>query len=279
MIDLHTHSTFSDGSFTPEQLLAEAATIGLSALALTDHDSVGGLPRFTAAASAGPVRGIPGVEISADSPSGSLHILGYDVDPAGQMLNEQLESIRKSRAERNEKILYNLNKLGLPLSMSEIQSQAGEDIIGRLHFARALQVRGYVQTTDEAFGKYLAKGKPAYGERLRLSPADVIRMIQEAGGVAVLAHPFTLQMKKPDLDAFTGELAGCGLAGIEVLYPQHNARTIKEYRRLADKHGLAITGGTDFHGASIPNVKLGIGFGDLRVPDELLELLLQRKPS
>jgi hypothetical protein len=279
MIDLHVHSTFSDGSLTPEQLLAEAAQAGLTAIALTDHDSVGGLKRFIAAAAAGKVRGIPGVEISADSPSGSMHILGYDLDPAAKMLNEQLEHIRKSRAERNEKILYNLNKLGLHLTMNEIQSQAGEDIVGRLHFARALQVRGYVQTTDEAFGKYLAKGKPAYGERLRLSPADGIRMIREAGGVAVLAHPFTLQMNKPDLDALVGELAGLGLAGLEVLYPQHNARTVKEYRRLAAKHNLAVTGGTDFHGASIPAIKLGVGFGDLRVPDELLDLLLQRKTS
>lgn len=277
MIDLHVHSTFSDGSFTPEQLLAEAAQIGLTAIALTDHDSVGGLKRFTAAAAAGKVRAIPGVEISADSPSGSMHILGYDLDPAARILTEKLDYIQKSRAERNEKILYNLNKLGLHLSMSEIQSQAGEDIVGRLHFARALQVRGYVQTTDEAFGKYLAKGKPAYGERLRLSPADGIHMIREAGGVAVLAHPFTLQMNKPDLDALVGELAALGLAGLEVLYPQHNARTVKEYRRLAAKHNLAVTGGTDFHGGSIPTIKLGVGFGDLRVPDELLDLLLQRK--
>ncbi len=277
MIDLHVHSTFSDGSFTPEQLLAAADATGLSAIALTDHDSVGGLPRFLAAAKERRVRAIPGVEISADSPSGSLHILGYDIDAAAKTLNEKLEYIRASRAERNEKILYNLNKLGLHLSMNEIQSQAGEDIVGRLHFARALQVRGYVKTTDEAFGKYLAKGKPGYGERLRLSPADSIGMIREAGGLAVLAHPFTLQMKSKELDEFVGELASHGLAGIEVLYPQHNSRTQRAYRRLADKHGLAITGGTDFHGASIPDVKLGVGFGDLCVPDELLELLLQRK--
>lgn len=275
MIDLHVHSIFSDGSFTPEELLAEAESAGISAIALTDHDSVGGLPRFFSAARNARVRAISGVELSTELPCGPVHVLGYDFDSG--LVEETLQRIHASRLDRNEKILRSLNKLGVHLDMNDVHSQAGRGTVSRLHFARALQSRGCVESVDEAFEKYLGEGRPAYHERWRVSPEDGVAMIREAGGLAVLAHPFSIKMTESELDAFAGRLKLRGLAGIEALHSRHDIEARKAYSHLADKHGLAVTGGTDFHGASIPDLKLGVGFGDLCVPDELLELLLQLK--
>lgn len=273
MIDLHTHSTFSDGSFTPEQLAAAAAAAGLSAIALTDHDSVGGVDRFLAACNAQKVRGIPGVEISLDFPDGTMHLLGYFIDHRNPALTAHIVKLRSGREHRNQEILNHINAMGMPLTMSEVAAYAGEDNVGRLHFAQALVARGYVRTRDEAFQKYLAKGKPGYADRLRMTPAQGVEIIRNAGGLAVLAHPFTLHMGKQALEKLVGDLALAGLQGIEVFYPQQNPRLVKQYSALAAKFKLAVTGGTDFHGAPMPDIKLGTGFGDLHVPDSVLAAL------
>ena len=275
MIDLHSHSTFSDGSLTPEQLVREAERARLSALALTDHDSISGLERFMAACSKSIVRGVPGVEISVDcNPSdATMHILGYFIDPANAQLNEHINRLRDGRQHRNEEILKRLNTMGLMLNMNEISAFAGENNVGRLHFAQALMARGYVRNTHEAFDKYLARGKSGYANRLRFKPIGGVEMIRQAGGIAVLAHPFTLNLGKQALADCVGKLAQAGLQGIEIYYPQHSPKMVRQYLDLAKQFHLIATGGTDFHGTPMPDIKLGRGFGALNVPNAVLEQL------
>lgn len=280
MIDLHTHSIFSDGSLTPEQLVVEAKMAKLTAVALTDHDSVDGLDRFLAACPEHDIRGIPGVEISVDVGGDStMHMLGYFIDHHNPALEKHLAGIRSNREFRNKKILERLTKMGLALTMPEVRNYAGGDNVGRLHFAQALVERGYVKTREEAFDRFLARGKPGYADRQRLSPAHGIDMIKEAGGLAVLAHPFTLGKGKQALTALVGELVEAGLAGIEVYYSHQTPRQMKCYRSMARNFKLLITGGSDFHGAPMPDIRIGRGFGSLNVPDTVLEDLDERRNS
>ena len=278
MIDLHMHSTFSDGSLTPEELVAEACRLGLSAIALTDHDSAHGVPRLLAAAQNTPLRAIPGVEISADFQSGTMHMLGYFLTHDDPALNEHLNWIRNGREMRNAEILHKLNALGCHITWEEVKSHAGEDVVGRPHFAQAMIEKKFVNNKDEAFDRYLGRGKPAYADRRRLSPSASVKLIRDAGGVAVLAHPFTLNLKTQQLHSLLIELRAAGLAGIEVFYPEHNADMQREYQNLAKDMNLVATGGSDFHGAMSPDIRMGSGFGSLRIPDEIVARLDARKP-
>lgn len=274
MLDLHTHSTFSDGSDTPETLVAGATSARLAALALTDHDNTGGIPRFLAACRAQGLIGLSGVEISAEVPHGTLHILGYGVNANHPRLCEQLGYVLDGRAWRNQQILTKLKEQGAPLEWEEVAALAGEDVVGRPHFARAMCARGYVRTTQEAFDRFLAKGAPAYVDRFRLFPEDGIRLIREAGGLPVLAHPFTWE---PDVDRLAEQIPAlqqAGLAGLEVYYPEHTPEMQVAYLRLALQRGLLTTGGSDYHGASKPGLRLGCGFGTVHTPDTVLEPLL-----
>jgi predicted metal-dependent phosphoesterase TrpH len=279
MIDLHTHSTFSDGSLTPEQLAAKAREIGLTALGLTDHDSTGGVARLVAACEDTTVLPIPGVEISANVDRGTLHILGYFMDIANAALQETLEEIRDGRDARNRRILRRLNELGFALTWEEVAQHAGEEVVARPHFAKAMIARGYVKTSQDAFDRYLGKGQPAYVDRFRLSPADSVRVIRGAGGVAVLAHPFTLDLKPRDLKEFVRELAAAGLDGIEGYYSEYTPEQHGAYLALARELGLVVTGGSDFHGDLNPAISLGAGFGNLRIPDDLIPPLLARRDA
>ena len=270
MIDLHTHSTFSDGSCTPEQLAELAGKIGLTAVALTDHDCTDGVARFLAASEKQKIRGIAGVEISADVRKGSLHILGYFLDPGNSSLRTTLRQIRNGREIRNKAILEKINALGFKLTWDEVASLAGEDVVGRPHFAQAMLARGYVAKREQAFDLYLGKGKPGYADRFRLSPADSIAVIREAGGVAVLSHPFTLGLGKEALRQYVADLADKGLQGIEAYYSEHTPEQTHQYLALAEDCRLVATGGSDFHGESNPAIKLGTGFGKLSVPDSIM---------
>lgn len=269
MIDLHVHSTFSDGSLTPEELIAEAVRVGLSAIALTDHDTTAGVPRLVAAAASTPVRAIAGVEISADVASGTMHILGYLIDPENHTLIDRLKWLREGREVRNAEILEKLNKLGFGLTWDEVAAFAGEDVVGRPHFAQALLARKIVKDKNEAFDKYLGKGKPAYANRRRMTPEDSIELIRGAGGVPVLAHPFTLNLSAEALRKELKSLHELGLAGVEVFYSEHTPSMVSQYLNLSKELGLIATGGSDFHGAMNPDIKLGTGFGSLHVPDEV----------
>lgn len=287
MIDLHVHSTFSDGSFTPEELVVKAKAIKLKAIALTDHDCTDGIDRFLSACSAqnqsnsdknnDKLLCIPGVEISADIANGAMHILGYFISHHNETLQRILKEIRNGRDERNKQILKKLNELGFELSWHEIVSIARGDIIGRPHFAMALLKKGYVKSIHEAFAKYLAKGQPAYAERYKLGPAECIQAICNANGLSVLAHPFTLDLPEKELEIFIGKMVEAGLNGIEIYYPEHTVKQVRSYKKIALKFNLLVTGGTDFHGEVIPCIQLGIGRGNLNVPDHLIEGLLNRR--
>ena len=279
MIDLHTHSTFSDGSDTPEALVALAAQVGLHALALTDHDNVHGAEPFLRACRSHRMLGLTGVELSAEVPSGALHILGYGIDPTHSELLKNLDRVLDGREWRNEQILKRLNELGLALTWDEVAACAGEDVVGRPHFARAMQKRGYIGNTQEAFDRYLAKGQPAYVDRFRLFPAEGIRLIRAAGGLPVIAHPFTWIPESTAFETALAELTQQGLGGIEVYYPEHTNEQKIAYLRVAKKLGLVVTGGTDYHGAVKPNVALGKASGQFLVPDDLLPPLLAALPS
>lgn len=274
MIDLHVHSTFSDGSLTPAQLVERAAEVGLTAIALTDHDCTDGLDLFLAASASARVIGITGVEISADVPRGTMHVLGYCMDHTDAGLNEALRKICHGREIRNRAILDKLNGLGLKLAWEDVAKFAGEDVVGRPHFAQALVEKGLVNSVRAAFEKYLAKGKPAYEDRFRFSPADCIVAITNAGGIAALAHPFTLELNGKNLREYVAELKDMGLQGIEAYYSEHSDRQLEEYLDIARDLGLVITGGSDFHGDINPKIALGKGFGSLKVPDELAEGLI-----
>lgn len=278
MIDLHTHSTFSDGSLTPDAVAFEAARSGLTAVALTDHDGVDGIPRFLEACGQAGLRGVAGVEISVDVKSGAMHMLGYFVDPASGGLGETLARIRVGRAERNQEILTKLNRLGVSLSWQDVAKFADEDVVGRPHFARALVEKGYARNKDAAFERFLGKGKSAYADRYRLTVDESIAMITNAGGVPVLAHPFTLGLHKKGLRKLVTDLAAKGLQGIEAYYPEHDPEQHRFCLLLAQELNLAVTGGSDFHGTANPAIRLGAGFGSLVVPDDLVDKLYARIP-
>ena len=279
MIDLHVHSTFSDGSLTPEELAELAAKSGLKAIALTDHDGMMGIDRFMAACLQHGVCGIPGVEISIEISAGTMHMLGYYIDHHNSPMNEALIRLRKGRVERNQSILESLNSLGFPLIWEEVSKLAKEDVVGRPHFALAMIARGYVKNKDEAFDRYLGKGKPAYVERDRFTIEESIALIRGAGGVPILAHPCTLNMGRRRLREFLAELAAKGLQGIEAYYSEHSHEQQRFCLNMARDLGWVVTGGSDFHGSLNPHVHLGIGFGSLDIPDELVDLLHARCPK
>lgn len=277
MIDLHCHSTYSDGSLTPEQLVEEAVKIGLKALALTDHDTTAGVPRFLAAAAGTALCAVPGVELSVDCSSGVMHMLGYWMDLENPELLRQMEWIRDGREMRNREMLVKLNALGFAMTWEEVKAFAGEDVVGRPHFAQVMLQKGYAKDKNEAFDKWLGDGKPGYADRPRLTAEVAVALIRQAGGVAVLAHPFTLRIGKDAMASLFIELAAAGLAGVECYYSEHSADLIQDYLAMAKQANLVPTGGSDFHGEVSPGIKLGVGFGGLNVPDDVLPALEARR--
>ncbi|MEI6807277.1 MAG: PHP domain-containing protein [bacterium] len=273
MIDLHTHSTFSDGSLTPVELADLAVKEKLTAIALTDHDTTAGISVFLAACKERKLIGIAGVEISADVDNGTMHMLGYHVDPGNAVLSQVLAKIRSGRDDRNSLIIEKLNRIGKNITMADVLKHVTEEVVGRPHFAEAMMDKGYVSSVKEAFDFYLGKGKAAYVDRFRFTPEIGIESIKTAGGVAVLAHPATLGLKDKALREFVGTLAEAGLGGIEVYYSEHSSDQVIFYSALAREFKLVKTGGSDFHGKTTPDMRLGRGFGPLRVEDELLEPL------
>ena len=279
MIDLHSHSTFSDGTFSPEELVAEGVAAGLHALALTDHDTVAGLPRFLAAGEGQPIRLVPGTELSVDCPHGVMHMLGHWMDVNHPELVRQMAWIRNGREMRNREILEKINQLGFAMTWDEVQEAAGEDVVGRPHFAQVMLNKDYARTKNEVFDRWLGNGKPGYADRPRLTAEIAIDLIRRAGGVAVLAHPFTLRIGMPELETLCRDLAGAGLAGIECYYSEHSSDLTRDYLAMARRLGLVPTGGSDFHGDASPGIRLGTGFGGLNVPDEVLDELEACRPN
>jgi predicted metal-dependent phosphoesterase TrpH len=273
MIDLHCHSLFSDGTKTPEELVSLAEQGGLVALALTDHDTTAGLARFMAAGENSAVETVPGIELSAEFGAVPLHILGYFFDVANPALQESLTWVRQGRAERNVQMLKKLNALGYGLTMEDIRKHAGDELVGRPHFAAALMEAGRFTHANKIYQQLLGKGKAAYVERRRLSPEQCVELIRGAGGVAVIAHPGQMKLSGNKLRRLIRQLLPHGLGGLEVLHPSHQPHQVLAFERICAEFDLALTGGTDYHGALTPQLRLGTGFGTLHVPDDLLENL------
>jgi hypothetical protein len=264
-IDLHLHSTFSDGTRTPEELALLGKRRGLRVMSLTDHDTVSGIPRFLRGCRRYGLRGLAGVELSAEAPY-TMHILGYAFDPASKDLGTALEQLRRGRDQRNARILENLEKLGMPLAMEEVLREAGGEVLGRPHFAKVMVRRGYAKNTDEAFARYLERGKPGYANRDRLSPEACIRLISSAGGVAVLAHPVQTGLDDDALEVLLQKLRDQGLWGLESLYAMHTPEQQLRYLRMGDRVGLYPTGGSDFHGNNRAGRALGVSFEETSLP-------------
>ena len=276
MIDLHAHSIFSDGTNTPEELVNLAVQGGLTALALTDHDTTDGLPRFMAAGANTSVQTVPGIELSAEFGEVTFHMLGYFFDPANAELQTALKWVREGRTGRNVQILEKLNRLGYNLTHEDVLKHAGDDLIGRPHFAAALIEKGHFKSKDKIFQQLLGKGKAAYVDRLRLTPEACVEIIRKAGGVPVIAHPGQMKLTSRSLRRLVKQLKEHGLGGIEVWHPIHKPHQMASYLRICEDFDLVATGGSDFHGKLTPDLTLGRGFGDLEVPDTALEILRKR---
>jgi predicted metal-dependent phosphoesterase TrpH len=269
-IDLHTHSTASDGSMTPRELVRRAKSVGLCAVALTDHDTIEGLKDAIDEGEKVGITVIPGVEISVEYVI-EMHLLGYFSENNYNNMKEVLVRLKENRDQRNPKIIKRLNELGFEINMSEVEAEARGKIVGRPHIAQVMVNKGFVKNLDDAFNKYLASRRPAYFKKDRLTPYEGIQEIIRAGGIPVLAHPIHLSLSINKLDALVASLAHDGLKGIEAYYVDNKKDDTGNLLRLAMKYGLIVTGGSDFHGSFKPDIEIGRGRGKLSVPYQLME--------
>jgi len=274
-IDLHIHTSASDGRFSPAEIVSRSAAAGLVVIAITDHDTVNGITAALQAASAFPsLRVIPGVEISTDIPAGQAHILGYFVDYNDHQLQIALEKMRNSRWERARKMVARLGDLDCQIEWERVREIAGAASVGRPHIARALMEKGYIESFQDAFIRYIGQDGPAYVERYKITPVRAAELILRAKGLPVLAHPLTV----PDPEAMVIELKAAGLTGIEVYYKDYSGDDIDRLIRLSDRYGLVSTGGTDYHGLE-PDTDIDIGGIDVPVKcvEQLFSLAQQRE--
>jgi predicted metal-dependent phosphoesterase TrpH len=255
--DFHCHSTYSDGRLRPEALLELAARLGLKILALTDHDTVAGLSEAREAAQKHGIELVSGVEISADFGPGTMHIVGLDFDSGSKAFLGELEKLQQARRDRNPQIFRKLREAGIALEEAEVERLAEGGQVGRPHFAQALLDKGVVKNFEEAFERFLAKGRPAYVPKLRLAPARAIELIHQAGGIAVMAHPVQLGLEGTRLESLLVDLKEKGLDAIEVWHSEHSTEETEAYRILASRIGLGLSGGSDFHGIPDRHVELG----------------------
>jgi predicted metal-dependent phosphoesterase TrpH len=279
-IDLHIHSTASDGTYSPSDILQMASRVGLMAIAITDHDTLQGSRQALEQGIPSTLHFLTGVEISAQPPAGcasngSLHILGYGIDPNHDELGRTLNKFQQVRNERTHRILERLHHSGIALTMEQVMAEVGQGAAGRPHVASAMVKAGIVADIDEAFQKYLRKGCPAYVGKERLSCIQAFELIQAAGGIPVLAHPYLIPCRgERELTDLVASLCKFGLKGIEVYYTEHPPQAVAQYMALAEQYGLAITGGSDFHGQVTPHVQIGRGTGGLHVPYSVFEKLI-----
>jgi predicted metal-dependent phosphoesterase TrpH len=272
-VDLHLHSTASDGTDSPSQLVSLAVEAGLTAIALTDHDNLDGIAEARTAAAPHGLELISGAELSVEWPTGAMHLLVYFLEPGSGPLQDRLTWLQESRHARNLRIVDNCNDLGLELTYDEVAEEAGGRGVGRPHVAAVLMRKGHVSSIAEAFERYLAAGGLAYEPRDRLDAVEAIELAAASGAVTSIAHPHTVGVGRDDYDAAFRTLADVGLGGIEANYSEYDAETRAHLARNADNLGLVATGGSDYHGAYKPGLRVGVGRGDLHVPEETLEAL------
>jgi predicted metal-dependent phosphoesterase TrpH len=261
--DLHIHTIFSDGTFTPERTVRHARQLQLSCIAITDHDTVGAIGRAQAQARDLNIEVIAGVELTTEIDDQEMHILGYCIDWQKSWFKQKLEEICNVRRSRALAIIEKLKTFGITLDPAELLKLAGPDAVGRLHIARMMQAQGFVHSIQEAFNKYIGNGRACFVKRFKLTPLEAIKMIASLNGLAVLAHPCTIGN-----DELIFELVHAGLRGLEVYYPEHNQATRLHYKNLAQKYGLLITGGSDCHGS-----KDRLMMGEVKVPYSLVDEL------
>ncbi len=268
-VDLHAHTVFSDGLFTPEELVTEAERIKLAAVAITDHDAVGGIDRALDAGRKLQLEVVPGVEMSCNTNSVDVHMLAYYIDYQNQAVQDFFEIVRQKRAERAEKMVKKLNELGVHVTLERVRELAQGAATGRPHVAQALVEAGAVKNVDEAFSRYIGYEGPAYFPKMQLSPKEAIDFIHQHGGVAVVAHPGTYHN-----DGALYSAISAGVDGVEVWHPDHGGRSVDHYREVATKNGLLMTGGSDCHGGR----KQGrVYLGSVTVPYACLQAVKEQR--
>ncbi len=271
-IDLHSHSTASDGSAEPSALVRLAVEQGLTTLALTDHDTQEGIEEARAATTGTDLELIAGIELSLEYDAGGMHLLVLWLEPGSGPLQSRLATLRQWRNRRNEQIVAVLSELGMPTTIDEVAEEAGSGSVGRPHIAAVMMAKGYVESIEEAFELWLASGKPAHRTRPRLRPEEAIQLALESGGVPILAHPHTLNINRAaEMADLLSELCEAGLVGLEAIYSSYRQHERDGYADLARRFGLVPSGGSDYHGSYKPGLDLGRGYGDLVVPDSVLD--------
>ena len=270
IVDLHSHSTASDGSDTPRRVVELAIESGLSSLALTDHDTQEGLHEAALAAEGSGLELIPGLELSLNFDRGGMHLIVLWLRPDAAPLGDRLAALRAGRDERNLRIVETLTKIGLPITIEEVEEEAGGGSVGRPHIAAVMMAHGYVPDIRTAFDLWLGSGKPAYVDRNRLDPEEAIALARESGGVPILAHPHTLGITTAgEMADLLTRLRRAGLVGLEAVYSAYRRHEREGYADLGRRFGLIPSGGSDYHGSYKPGLMLGSGYGDLVVPPTL----------
>ncbi len=274
MIDLHAHTTASDGTCTPAELVRLAHARGLRALGVTDHDTVAGLEEATATAAELGLELVPGIEISVDYPHGEFHLLGYFLDFRHPEFLARVNYLQENRFNRNGVMLRRMQEQGFDVTLADVEAEAGGGQIGRPHFARALVKKGYAASVQDAFERYVGEGKPLHVAKVKLGPEEAIRLVHLAGGAAVLAHPKYLAFNTPDrLVEELAHLRSLGLDGLECYYSQHTEEETATYLRIAADLGFVVSAGSDFHGTTKADVPLGVVYRGRGGEDALLEPL------
>ena len=268
-IDLHSHSTASDGTLSPRELMNLAEEANLSAIALTDHDTVDGIKEFMLEKSS--VERVAGIELAAAYKNIELHIVGLFIDYENPMLISQMDYLVSERNDRNKRMIKALNNLGIDITINDLEKNAKGNIITRAHYANVLAEKGYVKHKDEAFKKYISYGKPGYVKRETLTPKSAIDTIRKAGGIPVLAHATLYGFGYLEIHNAVKELKEYGLMGIEAIYSTYTPKQEVEIRKICKSFGLLESGGSDFHGDNKPDIKLGTGRGNLMIPEMFLD--------
>jgi predicted metal-dependent phosphoesterase TrpH len=277
LVDLHCHSTASDGTLSPADVVRLAKELDLSAIALTDHDTTAGCAEAEAEARRAGIDFLCGIEISCHYPRpGTMHLLGYGIDSDHPALTRLTQTLIEGRDRRNSEMVRRLNDIGIPVTLDDVRNEAGGEVIGRPHIAAALVRRGIVSNTGEAFRHYIGAGGSVWVDKEQLSPRQAIEMIHKAHGLAVLAHPTQLRKTNDaQLTCTIKDLVDMGLDGLEVIHSDHRESFVDKMMELAKRYGLLTTGGSDFHGAAKPYIQLGRA-GRRRIPREFFDTLLQR---
>ena len=273
IVDLHVHSTESDGTLTPEDLVAEAKKAGLAAFALTDHDTCQGVCKAMPLAASAGIELIPGIELSTDYHGKEVHIVGLYIDMENEQLLKKTAEYRKCRSERNALMVEALQKEGLSITMEELVAENPDCVITRANIARFLYEHGQIKSVREAFDRYIGVHCKCYVGRLKVASTDAVRLIKEAGGTAILAHPLLYGLSNTNLQKMIDELKPAGLDGLEAIYSTYTTGEEQQMKRLARENGLLISGGSDFHGSNKPDIALGRGRGHLYIPYSVLETI------